>query len=75
MESGLRDFTMVKPMLEATRKIDQMVKGSIIGRMEITTKAVFWMVYVMGKVISRKERQEFSIEENTKTTKNVALER
>ena len=41
MESGLRDFTMVKPMLEATRKIDLMAKGSIIGRMEITTKAVF----------------------------------
>lgn len=41
MEWAHRDSSMAKRMSEIMRKIDLMVKGNTIGRMEITLKAVF----------------------------------
>jgi len=58
-------------MLEAIRKIGQTDKVSTTGQMEITIKAAFWTAYATERDILRKEKQEFSIEENTKMTKSV----
>ena len=45
----LKDSLMEKPMWEVTKKIDQMVKDNIIGRMEIITKGSFQMGSDMDK--------------------------
>jgi hypothetical protein len=43
MERGPKGSLMVKHMLEIMRKTGQTVKDNTIGRMETTTKEVFWM--------------------------------
>ena len=55
------------------RKIDQMDKENTIGRMEITTKVIFRMVWDMARAISEKEKLEYNIEDNTKTIRSAAM--
>ena len=52
-----------------------MDKENIIGRMEITTKVIFRMVWDMVRGISDREKLEYNIEDNTKTIRSAAMAR
>ena len=75
MEWGLKDSITDKHMSAVMKKIVQMDKESTIGRMETITKGSFRTVWDMVRAISGKERGEFNIEDNTKTTRSAATGR
>jgi hypothetical protein len=67
----LRDTTMVRLMSANTRKIDQMVRVSIFGLMEVITKVNLLIIFVMVRDIIRLQMEVKFMKVNLEMTKNV----